>query len=586
MRSTNYSSQRSEGRVFFIGTLVFCLFAVVVVLTHLSRLREARAVLIESELPRVAKSAEDQLLSYFDLNVRTLRLLADVYDWQEMFDRFAADPAEARLLANSYATALGVRSVDFVDLPRRLVHAYWSPEPIILDPTQERDAWFFETWDIPDPPETKVTLYYDEDMGGNAVYTDQLLRGADQEPIGLVGILTDLSTLARHIQRTLIGDEHFFLFGAGGAVMLHVSYDSFREFGPVYSIEGRSLNPGEDIPEELIGLLTSRRDRDDIYISQRISIPGLDVEGVVYLNARSRLGQIRLSVLGRMAILLLSYVVLVGSYSALMVLHARRLRANAAVIEEHRERLDDIVSVLTHNLSNDVHALRQRFVGRFCDLLPARVGETQPYRSTVTVPDRSIDAILLDMEQVLQNAIYSAQLGSTAVRQTVGEAAADDMLHRLYDACHAAASAKRQRIELINSGDTLVETDQDLLFHVLFNLAGNAIKYSPPGTTVVYVAGAAGLAVDFYVIDQGPGFSADDRQGLFRKSRRLSARPTSGERSTGMGLYVAARLADIIGVTITLLDELPDHLRGSAADLSPLGAVWRVRVSELPGAVT
>jgi signal transduction histidine kinase len=46
------------------------------------------------------------------------------------------------------------------------------------------------------------------------------------------------------------------------------------------------------------------------------------------------------------------------------------------------------------------------------------------------------------------------------------------------------------------------------------------------------------------VQDAGPGITAEDHEKLFRKFARLSAKPTGGEHSTGLGLSIAKRLMD------------------------------------------
>jgi signal transduction histidine kinase len=586
---------------------VFLLFGIIVVLSHLSRINGARDNLLQTELPRLAAVTEDQLLSYFDLNVRSLRLLADAYDWEETLTRFAEDPEYARRMADSYADALQVASVDFVDFERRLVHAYWSSEPIRLDPERERDAWFFETWDVAEPPETQVTLYYDEDMGGNAVYTDHLLRTGEGAPLGLVGILSDVATLAGHIQRTLIEDEFFFLLNASGDPMVRVEHDDFKEFGPVYNLEGRSEAASSDTSARLLRALETSASDATGFVSRPMAIPGLGAEGVVFLNVRSRLQGIRVNVFTQMVMLLIAYAVLVGSYIALMSIHSRNMRARAAIIHEHRTRLDDVISVLTHNLSNDLQALRQRLSAPAFELQRVAAGNGDPRGEwNADLPERSSDAILMDMEQVVQNAVYSSQLGSSSVTSAVHHTVPTTVLERLRRACGSVAAAKRQDLRIMPRSTTPLATDEDLLFHLLFNLLGNATKFSPPGATIICAAEDAAEggedSVVFTVIDQGPGFSRDDRTQLFEKHRRLSARPTGGERSTGMGLYVTKRLAATIGATLSLQDEPPRSLgflyeeldedgegvgeEGEAAKdelaFSEVGAVWRVHVPVSP----
>ena len=56
------------------------------------------------------------------------------------------------------------------------------------------------------------------------------------------------------------------------------------------------------------------------------------------------------------------------------------------------------------------------------------------------------------------------------------------------------------------------------------------------------------------VADSGPGFSQDDRERLFQPYTRLSARPTGGEISTGLGLSIVKQLCDQLGVEIQVGD--------------------------------
>ena len=52
------------------------------------------------------------------------------------------------------------------------------------------------------------------------------------------------------------------------------------------------------------------------------------------------------------------------------------------------------------------------------------------------------------------------------------------------------------------------------------------------------------------VREQGPGINAEDQKKLFQKFTRLTARPTGGEGSTGLGLSIVKRLVDAMGGNI------------------------------------
>jgi signal transduction histidine kinase len=69
------------------------------------------------------------------------------------------------------------------------------------------------------------------------------------------------------------------------------------------------------------------------------------------------------------------------------------------------------------------------------------------------------------------------------------------------------------------------------------------------------------------VQDEGPGLSDEDKKKLFGKFARLSARPTGGEHSTGLGLSIVKRLVEAmhgrvwceseLGKGATFIVELP-----------------------------
>ena len=54
------------------------------------------------------------------------------------------------------------------------------------------------------------------------------------------------------------------------------------------------------------------------------------------------------------------------------------------------------------------------------------------------------------------------------------------------------------------------------------------------------------------IADSGPGIGEEERSRLFRKFARLRAKPTEGESSSGLGLYIVKRLVDAMRGSITV----------------------------------
>ena len=110
-----------------------------------------------------------------------------------------------------------------------------------------------------------------------------------------------------------------------------------------------------------------------------------------------------------------------------------------------------------------------------------------------------------------------------------------------------AAKAKQIDIRVGVQKDLIVRTDSAAALQILDNLLSNAVKYSPRNSTIhVHLVPEKDHAL-VLVRDEGPGISEDDQKKLFRKYCRLTAQPTGGESSTGLGLSIAKRLSQQLG---------------------------------------
>jgi signal transduction histidine kinase len=118
-----------------------------------------------------------------------------------------------------------------------------------------------------------------------------------------------------------------------------------------------------------------------------------------------------------------------------------------------------------------------------------------------------------------------------------------------------AAEAKNIHLYITRVSNDLIFTDLDYLSRIMDNLLSNAIKFSDRNATVVVAAGK--LADEFWISikDQGPGFSSHDRQMIFQKFKKLSAKPTAGETSNGLGLAIVKTLVDRLNGNIELTTE-------------------------------
>jgi signal transduction histidine kinase len=91
-----------------------------------------------------------------------------------------------------------------------------------------------------------------------------------------------------------------------------------------------------------------------------------------------------------------------------------------------------------------------------------------------------------------------------------------------------------------------IKGDSLFLIQILENLLSNAIKFSEKGKSIQVMVKDSENKIIVSVTDQGPGMTLDDQKNLFKKFQRLSARPTNGEDSFGLGLSIVKKYVDLM----------------------------------------
>jgi len=219
-----------------------------------------------------------------------------------------------------------------------------------------------------------------------------------------------------------------------------------------------------------------------------------------------------------------------------------RERYQRALEEAHERasRLSDEKSDLLHMVAHDMRGPLMTFqtgVGLVQSRLE-RNGDTESV-DVLQRMDRQTEAMqglvdgLLDVEAI-ENGSRRISLNPVNLRAVV-----EQVMERF------AEIAQRKEIAVdwaAPVGLPKVMADQVALRQVVENLVSNALKYSPLGGKVSVRINENGENLQFEVEDSGPGIGPEEFPKLFEKFSRLSARPTDGESSHGLGLYIVNAL--------------------------------------------
>ncbi|MCT4614142.1 MAG: ATP-binding protein [Marinifilaceae bacterium] len=92
--------------------------------------------------------------------------------------------------------------------------------------------------------------------------------------------------------------------------------------------------------------------------------------------------------------------------------------------------------------------------------------------------------------------------------------------------------------------DSYIYADINFLTQIYENLISNAIKFSAYGKKININIFESETEIISIIEDQGPGIKDEDMNRLFGKFQILSAKPTGGESSTGLGLSIVKKFVE------------------------------------------
>lgn len=200
-------------------------------------------------------------------------------------------------------------------------------------------------------------------------------------------------------------------------------------------------------------------------------------------------------------------------------------------LETRQSNQERMVRIIRHDLSNPLANLRMAET-----ILRQKIpDDCAVILDTLAL---SIDAI----QEVIED-FTNAYLLQDHITIHLESIWADEVLYNVILQYSPAAIKKQIVLALDDSANYLI-ADRARLSQVTSNLISNALKYSPPGSTVRVWSEAKGNWVRLSVADEGSGIPAEERHLLFSEYGKLSPRPTGNESSTGLGLWIVRTLTE------------------------------------------
>ncbi|MEM1405350.1 MAG: tetratricopeptide repeat-containing sensor histidine kinase [Bacteroidota bacterium] len=233
-----------------------------------------------------------------------------------------------------------------------------------------------------------------------------------------------------------------------------------------------------------------------------------------------------------------------------MFFSIKRKKDNAKITQKKNElaelnlQKDTLLNIMAH----DLRAPFNRIVG-LLDLIKVDKENTTQYIKMIEDMGKSgVDLI--------KNILEVNKLESGESAEVISTVNVEEFLREKIKNHQADAIAKQIAIKSEINIRKNFSTNELYLERIVDNLISNAIKYSNRDSEVKIKASKEDNQLAILVEDNGPGFTAEDKKNLFQKFKTLSARPTAGETSNGLGLSLVKTLVDKLGGEINLRSEV------------------------------
>jgi signal transduction histidine kinase len=229
-----------------------------------------------------------------------------------------------------------------------------------------------------------------------------------------------------------------------------------------------------------------------------------------------------------------------------------RLSAQWSRLRRANEFKSEILGTVAHDLKNPLGVIlgRAEMLNELAAMAPLPLARIQDQLGHIRSSARQLTEMV---NELISDAMMDTL--DIAIRHEPIDLAA--MLGEIVVSNRALAEKKQQTIHFASPPHQICNCDPDRLREAIDNLVSNAIKYTPVGGRMELSMSVDADGIAIRVKDEGPGLSTDDMARLFGRFQRLSAKPTGGESSTGLGLSIVKRIVELHGGSVSAESDGP-----------------------------
>jgi PAS domain S-box-containing protein len=221
----------------------------------------------------------------------------------------------------------------------------------------------------------------------------------------------------------------------------------------------------------------------------------------------------------------------------LLVIHAAVAIENAKLYDAVQAAVvarEDLLAVVSHDLKNPLNAILLRE-----ELLERRhIGNRE-----LAEHARWVRRSLGNMNRLIQGLLDAASLDAGRLALDIEPNDLGEVIDEVIDAMGPIAAEGRIALECRLSGPCVARFDRERLAQVVYNLVGNAVKFTPSGGRIALGAAMSPGELHVEVFDTGRGIAPDVLPHIFERYFTTE----HGRRGTGLGLHISKGIVEAHG---------------------------------------
>ena len=222
------------------------------------------------------------------------------------------------------------------------------------------------------------------------------------------------------------------------------------------------------------------------------------------------------------------------------------------LVDEQREELESLVatknkffSIISHDLRGPLGGTMQ-LMSTMIDLLP-KLSNDKILELLESMNDTSKKTF-----QLLENLLVWSSFQTGAMQVNLVEISLAKAVNAELSVHSDKINMKSIKFKNMIEEDMMVQSDPDMLGTILRNLISNAIKFTPNGGKLTFLAENAGSQILVKVRDTGIGIPASQHKAIFSLENKYRTRGTNGEESSGLGLILVREFVEEMGGHISI----------------------------------